>query len=107
MQSGKIVAAGTSLRLKSELGKGYRLTLASPSEPTTTNPPADSATLESAMDGQVIWRIENAAELGQVIKWANEMEKNGQREEEHAIQIRAWEIGMPTLEDVLLERKLF
>jgi ABC-type multidrug transport system ATPase subunit len=107
MQSGKIVASGTSLRLKSELGKGYRLTLTSPSEPTTTKPPVASATLETVKDGQIIWRIENAAELGQVVRWANEMEKNGKKEEEHGIQIGAWEISMPTLEDVLLEKKLF
>lgn len=106
MQSGKIVASGTSLRLKSELGKGYRLTLTSPSEPNTTKPPVASATLETVKDGQIIWRIENAAELGQVVQWANEMEKNGKKEEQ-GIQIRSWEISMPTLEDVLLEKKLF
>jgi ABC-type multidrug transport system ATPase subunit len=114
MQNGKIVAAGTPLRLKSKYGRGYRLTLTSPSDPTSTKPPVNSASLESSAAGQIIWHIGDAADLGPVVRWADEMEQRThlrERRKEDTIDdgtaVEAWEINMPTLEDVLLEKKLF
>jgi ABC-type multidrug transport system ATPase subunit len=115
MQKGEIVAAGTPLRLKSKYGAGYRLSLASTSSPETTRPPVESAKLESSAAGEIIWRIENAADLGKVVRWADEMEHNTRRrgkmkqteETEEDIKVQGWEISMPTLEEVLLEKKLF
>jgi ABC-type multidrug transport system ATPase subunit len=113
MQKGEIVAAGTPLRLKAKYGAGYRLTLISSTSPTKTRPPVTSATLESSAAGEIIWRIEDAKDLGNVVRWADEMEqetrrrrKNGEGKMED-ISVQGWEISMPTLEEVLLEKKLF
>lgn len=119
MQKGDIVAAGTPLRLKAKYGAGYRLSLTSPSPPATTRPPVPSAKFESSAAGEIIWRIEAAGDLGQVVRWADEMEHQTRRrrtgapkdiEDESSVQdvvIQGWEISMPTLEEVLLEKKLF
>jgi ABC-type multidrug transport system ATPase subunit len=114
MQKGDIVAAGTPLRLKSKYGKGYRLTLASVEESLATKPPIGSAVLESSAAGQVVWRIEEARDLIDVARWVYEKEQETQmrqrKEEvsaEETINIQGWEISMPTLEDVLLEKNLF
>ena len=113
MQKGQIVAAGTSLRLKSKYGKGYRLILTSPEEPQATKPPAASAVLESAAADQIIWRIEDAAELANVVRWAdvtkeqNLRQRRNEATDSDQLAIKAWEISMPTLEDVLLEKRLF
>jgi ABC-type multidrug transport system ATPase subunit len=108
MQKGEIVAAGTPLRLKSKYGAGYRLSLTSSSIPENTRPPVESAKLESSAAGEVIWRIENAADLGKVVRWADEVEhetrKMGENNEgkPKEVRIQGWEISMPTLEEVLL-----
>jgi ABC-type multidrug transport system ATPase subunit len=123
MQKGEIVAAGTPLRLKAKYGAGYRLSLTSTSVPETTRPPVGSATFESSAAGEIIWRIEDAGDLGRVVRWADEMEhetrrrgggiktKEGEDEGEVGkvddVRIQGWEISMPTLEEVLLEKKLF
>jgi len=126
MQKGEIVAAGTPLRLKAKYGAGYRLSLTSTSSPELTRPPVPSAKLESSAAGEIIWRIESAGELGRVVRWADEMEHQTRRrrgrmggsqdiEEEDSVQngsmrstvIQGWGISMPTLEEVLLEKKLF
>jgi ABC-type multidrug transport system ATPase subunit len=109
MQRGEIVAAGTPLRLKSKYGAGYRLSLTSTSPVEDTRPPAISAKLESCAAGEVIWRIEDATDLGKVVKWADEMERKctANTEENGAVKITGWEVSMPTLEEVLLEKKLF
>jgi hypothetical protein len=110
MQKGEIVAAGTPLRLKAKYGDGYRLSLTSPSLAENTRPPVSSAIFESCAAGEIVWRIEDAGELASVVRWADEMEKTtrkrGKKEVED-IQIHGWEISMPTLEEVLLEKKLF
>ena len=116
MQKGEIVAAGTPLRLKSKYGAGYRLSLSSTSNPENTRPPVDSAKFESSAAGEIIWRIENAGDLGKVVRWADEMEhetrrRGGKNNNRHnggeGIKVQGWEISMPTLEEVLLEKKLF
>ena len=115
MQKGEIVAAGTPLRLKAKYGAGYRLSLTSSSTPETTRPPVHSAKLESSAAGEIIWRIEDAADLGKVVRWADEMEHETRRRvtkkevvvKEEDVKIQGWEISMPTLEEVLLEKKLF
>jgi ABC-type multidrug transport system ATPase subunit len=122
MQKGEIVAAGTPLRLKAKYGAGYRLSLTSPSAPEDTRPPVESAKFESSAAGEIIWRIEDAGDLGKVVRWADEMEhesrrgsglkrKEGESEREvgkvEDVRIQGWEISMPTLEEVLLEKKLF
>jgi ABC-type multidrug transport system ATPase subunit len=121
MQKGEIVAAGTPLRLKSKYGAGYRLSLSSTSNLENTRPPVDSAKFESSAAGEIIWRIENAGDLGKVVRWADEMEhktrrrgaksKRNDSEEgkigEDGVNVQGWEISMPTLEEVLLEKKLF
>lgn len=125
MQKGEIVAAGTPLRLKSKYGAGYRLSLTSSSiPPERTRPPVDSAKFESCAAGEIIWRIENAGDLGKVVRWADEMEHKtrkrgkqnhnnesskmeGNKMEGEDIRLQGWEISMPTLEEVLLEKKLF
>jgi ABC-type multidrug transport system ATPase subunit len=123
MQKGEIVAAGTPLRLKAKYGAGYRLSLTSTSVPEKTRPPVGSATFESSAAGEIIWRIEDAGDLGRVVRWADEMEhetrrrgggvksKEGEGEGEVGkvddVRIQGWEISMPTLEEVLLEKKLF
>ena len=113
MQKGEIVAAGTPLRLKSKYGAGYRLSLTSSSLPEQTRPPVDSAKFESCAAGEIIWRIENAGDLGKVVRWADEMEHNtrkrGGLEAGHDVHIRVqgWEISMPTLEEVLLGKDFF
>ena len=115
MQRGHIVAAGTPLRIKSKYGKGYRLTLTSPENPLVTQPPVNSATLESSAAGEIVWRIEDASDLGNVVLWAEEKEHGTQLRErndegtsiDENIRLEAWEISMPSLEDVLLERQLF
>ena len=111
MKGGEIVAAGTPLRLKSKYGDGYRLSLTSTSIPESTRPPVDSAKLESSAAGEIIWRIENAGDLGDVVRWADEKEcetrTNNRGEQVDGIRIQGWEITMPTLEDVLLEKKMF
>ena len=126
MQKGEIVTAGTPLRLKAKYGAGYRLSLASTSAPESTRPPVESASLESTAAGEVLWRIENAAELGKVVRWADEMEQKTRKRKAHSggtemeaakedvvnekgeqVRIQGWEISMPTLEEVLLEKKLF
>jgi hypothetical protein len=113
MQNGEIVAAGTPLRLKAKYGAGYRLSLTSTSLPEKTRPPVDSAKLESSAAGEIIWRIENAVDLGKVVQWADEREhetrrrgRNGEGKVED-VRVQGWEISMPTLEEVLLEKKLF
>jgi hypothetical protein len=126
MQKGEIVAAGTPLRLKAKYGAGYRLSLTSPSPPESTRPPVPSAKFESSAAGEIIWRIESAGDLGRVVRWADDLEhqtrrrrRTGTNPEEEDIQmtndvdsgqnvvIQGWEISMPTLEEVLLEKKLF
>lgn len=123
MQKGEIVAAGTPLRLKAKYGAGYRLSLTSTSAPENTRPPVGSAKFESSAAGEIIWRIEDAGDLGKVVRWADEMEhetrrrgggsksKEGEYEGEigkvEDVRIQGWEISMPTLEEVLLEKKLF
>ena len=114
MQKGNIVSAGTPLRLKSKYGKGYRLTLTSSQEPLTTKPPVESAILESSAADQIVWRIEDAGDLGNVVRWADEKENETELRRRKAevsstqeVHIQAWEISMPSLEDVLLEKKLF
>jgi hypothetical protein len=122
MQKGDIVAAGTPLRLKTKYGAGYRLTLTSPSPAPSTRPPVPSARFESAAAGEIIWRIEAAGDLGQVVRWADEMEHRARRRRRSVVEdgdtidetggggkadIQGWEISMPTLEEVLLEKKLF
>lgn len=123
MQKGEIVAAGTPPRLKAKYGAGYRLSLTSTSVPEKTRPPVGSATFESSAAGEIIWRIEDAGDLGRVVRWADEMEhetrrrgggvtsKEGEDEGEVGkvddVRIQGWEISMPTLEEVLLEKKLF
>jgi ABC-type multidrug transport system ATPase subunit len=123
MQKGEIVAAGTPLRLKAKYGAGYRLSLTSTSVPEKTRPPVGSATFESSAAGEIIWRIEDAGDLGKVVRWADEMEHETRRrgggvksmegEDEGEVgkvddvRIQGWEISMPTLEEVLLEKKLF
>jgi len=113
MQKGEIVAAGTPLRLKAKYGAGYRLSLTSSSAPETTRPPVESAKLESSAAGEHIWRIEDAADLGKVVRWADAMEHETRRRvklnevRDEDIKIQGWEISMPTLEEVLLEKKLF
>ena len=122
MQKGEIVAAGTPLQLKSKYGAGYRLSLTSTSIPENTRPPVDSAKLESSAAGEIIWRIEYAGDLGKVVRWADEMEyetrrRGGSRSNNEEgkieggkvedVRIQGWEISMPTLEEVLLEKKLF
>lgn len=121
MQKGEIVAAGTPLQLKSKYGAGYRLSLTSTSIPENTRPPVDSAKLESSAAGEIIWRIENAGDLGKVVRWADEMEHETRRRCCHTdieeakteggkvdnVRVQGWEISMPSLEEVLLEKKLF
>ena len=116
MQKGDIVAAGTPLRLKAKYGAGYRLSLTSTTTPESTRPPVQSAKLESSAAGEIIWRIEDAGDLGKVVKWADEMEhetrkrkasKTTEEGKSDDIRIQGWEISMPTLEEVLLEKKLF
>ena len=113
MQKGEIVAAGTPLRLKAKYGTGYRLSLTSSSVPESTRPPVPSAKLESTAAGEIIWRIENPADLGKVVRWADEVEYEtrqgieGKEGKDDDIKIYGWEISMPTLEEVLLEKKLF
>ena len=121
MQKGEIVAAGTPLRLKSKYGAGYRLCLTSTSIPENTRPPVDSAQLESSAAGEIIWRIENAGDLGKVERWADKMEHETRRRGGHQnsdegkiegekvddVRVQGWEISMPTLEEVLLDKKLF
>ena len=118
MQKGEIVAAGTPLRLKAKYGAGYRLSLTSTStSPESIRPPVPSATFESSAAGEVIWRIGDAGDLGRVVRWSDEMDRrntglrqrrdgevNGSNDPE---SIQGWEISMPTLEEVLLEKKLF
>lgn len=113
MQKGNIVSAGTPLRLKSKYGKGYRLTLTSSQEPLT-KPPVESAILESSAADQIVWRIEDAGDLGNVVRWADGKENESELRRRKAefsssqeVHIQAWEISMPSLEDVLLEKKLF
>jgi len=118
--------------LKAKYGAGYRLSLTSTSAPEITRPPVDSATLESSAAGEFIWRVENAGDLGKVVRWADEMEQETRKRktrgdgkeqgvfhaqtvdenevkdtEANDIRIQGWEISMPTLEEVLLEKKLF
>jgi ABC-type multidrug transport system ATPase subunit len=128
MQKGEIVAAGTPLRLKAKYGAGYRLSLTSTSSPEKTRPPVGSAKFESSAAGEIIWRIEDAGDLGKVVRWADEMEhetrrrgtsRGGYKSTERGdsikgefgvaedVRIQGWEISMPTLEEVLLEKKLF
>lgn len=124
MQKGEIVAAGTPLRLKAKYGAGYRLSLTSTSSPEKTRPPVESAKFESSAAGEIIWRIEDAGDLGKVVRWADEMEHVTRRwrtgsgknidgetkvefSEAEDVRIQGWEISMPTLEEVLLEKKLF
>ena len=109
MQKGEIIAAGTPLRLKSKYGAGYRLVLTSTSPAEETRPPVSSATLESCAAGEVIWRIEDAAELGKVVKWVDEMEKKTAADtgDHNRVKILGWEISVPTLEELLLEKRLF
>ena len=115
MQKGKIVAAGTPLHLKAKYGYGYRLILNSSADPQSTKPPVNSATFESSAAGQIVWRIEDASDLSRAVRWADQgdttvNETIGEIEEQRVQDIApvaAWEITMPTLEDVLLERKLF
>ena len=113
MQKGEIVAAGTPLRLKAKYGSGYRVSLKSSSPPETTRPPVDSVKLASTAAGEIIWRIENAADLGNVVRWADKLEYEtrlrvkGKEMKEENVKIEGWEISMPTLEEVLLEKKLF
>jgi hypothetical protein len=108
MQKGHIVAAGTPLRLKSKYGKGYRLTLTSAGEPLATKPPVESAVLESSAADQIIWRIEDAGDLSDVVLWADKKEhETGLIRGSESANIQAWGISMPSLEDVLLEKKLF
>ena len=114
MQKGEIVAAGTPLRLKAKYGAGYRLSLTSTSTPTATRPPVPSAKFESSAAGEIIWRIEDAGDLGRVVRWADEMEHETRRRRgkeeggtEEEVRVQGWEISMPTLEEVLLEKKLF
>src|SRR5437773_2735661 len=115
MQKGHIVAAGTPLHIKAKYGKGYRLTLTSSEEPQATKPPVISATLESSAAGQIVWRIEDSKDLVSAVRWADEKERETQlregrqegRSDDEFVRIEAWEISMPTLEDVLLERNLF
>jgi ABC-type multidrug transport system ATPase subunit len=118
MQKGEIVAAGTPLRLKSKYGAGYRLSLTSNTPPEKTRPPVPSAKLESSAAGEIIWRIEDAGDLGKVVRWADDMEhatrrrqtpveKGTTRDKREEVRIQGWEISMPTLEEVLLEKKLF
>ena len=116
MQKGEIVTAGTPLRLKAKFGAGYRLSLTSTSTPETSRPPVDSAKFESSAAGEIIWRIEDAGDLGKVVRWADEMEHETRRRRGtkvtpvdgiEKVQIKGWEISMPTLEEVLLEKKLF
>ena len=112
MQRGKIMATGAPLALKSRYGQGYRLTLACSSDGEGLGPPVASAAFESSAAGQTIWRIGDPNDIGKVVKWADETEK---RREDHQagseihgdVSIQGWEISMPSLEDVLLERKLF
>ena len=115
MQKGQIVAAGTPLRIKSKYGKGYRFTVNSDERPIRTRPPVASARHRSSAPGQVVWSIEDAADLNFVVSWADEMEHNTRVRrskeetdwEEGHVSIHGWEINMPSLEDVLLEEKLF
>jgi ABC-type multidrug transport system ATPase subunit len=113
MHKGDIVAAGTPLRLKAKYGAGYRLTLTSSTSPTKTRPPVTSAKLESSAAGEIIWRIEDAKDLGNVVRWADEMEQETRRKGKSGegntedVKVQGWEISMPTLEEVLLEKKLF
>src|SRR5579859_5124729 len=79
MQKGEIVAAGTPLRLKAKYGAGYRLSLTSTSAPENTRPPVESAKFESSAAGEIIWRIEDAGDLGKVVRWADEMEHETRR----------------------------
>jgi len=115
MQKGKIVAGGTPLHLKAKYGYGYRLILNSSADPQSAKPPVDSVTFESSAACQIVWRIEDASDLSHAVRWADEggaavKEATGEIEEEgtqNVAPIEAWEITMPTLEDVLLEQKLF
>src|SRR5579859_5763768 len=113
MQHGKIVASGTPLRLKSKFGNGYRLTLASSSDAQNLTPPAESAVLESCAAGQTIWRLGDPGELGIVVKWADETENRNKRADQAdggtsgEVSIHGWGISMPSLEDAILEKKLF
>jgi hypothetical protein len=50
--------------------------------------------------------------LGEVVRWADEMERETRhrlrrKQETGGVSIQGWEISMPTLEEVLLEKKLF
>lgn len=73
------------------------------------------ARLRTAVPGQVVWSIEDAADLSHVVSWADEMEQRTEIRkakgeigwEEGFVSIQGWEINMPSLEDVLLEEKLF
>ena len=112
MQHGKIVATGTPLGLKSRYGKGYRLTLASSSDGEKLAPPVASAVIESSAAGQTIWRISDPKDIGKAVKWADETENKREGHQAGSeihgeVSIQGWEISMPSLEDVLLEKKLF
>jgi|SRR5579859_4421155 len=106
MQKGNILAAGTPFELKAAFGGGFRLTLTTPADPAIVKPPTDSAVLESAAADQVVWRISDANELVDVVRWADSPKHSGNEVEDGAM-VEGWEISMPTLEDVLLEHKLF
>lgn len=116
MQKGEIVAAGTPLHLKAKYGYGYRLILNSLSNMAHIRPPVNSAKFESSTANQIIWRIEDASDLGHAVRWADnrgtvaketDMEIHEVGENKDIGRIEDWELTMPTLEDVLLERKLF
>jgi ABC-type multidrug transport system ATPase subunit len=116
MQKGKMVAVGTPLHLKEKYGNGYRLTLNSVAPPQSIKPPVNSAVFESSAAGQLIWRIEDASDLSRAVQWADEKERAGEDmdienraegEITDDMRVQGWELTTPTLEDVLLERKLF
>ena len=116
MQKGMIVAAGTPLRLKAKSAAGYRLSITTTAKPEDTRPPCPSATLESSSGGEVAWRISQTDELADAVQWVYEHERpadsvRSRKQEKSSsssdLQIDGWSVGMLSLEDVLLESKLF
>ena len=125
MKKSHIVATGTPLSLRSYRNE-YRMILNTLESPKLVKPPIKSALLEFAAKGEVVWRIKNKADLSIAISWAQERVAETLRNnrfklsnyshntrplsklESHiGVRIESWNIAMNSLEDVLLDEKLF
>lgn len=103
MSKARVQAIGTSLRLKSRFGSGYRITMLLEDESKRdevlqfVDKFAPGTTLRSQVSGVLKFQISKDIDAGSLVSFLKQLEEN-----KSTLYLKDFSIGLPTLEEVFL-----